>query len=87
MFLNLINNKRALGNEKDRPFWKGDSDGRYTVKANVNLLKGVTDRKAPYILIWNSLVPPKVNFFAWEVWWGKILTMENLKRRGFQLAS
>ena len=67
MFLNLINNKRALGNEKDRPFWKGDSDGRYTVKANVNLLKGVTDRKAPYKLIWNSLVPPKVNFFAWKV--------------------
>ena len=83
MFLNLINSKRTLGNEKDMLFWKGDSDGRYTVKANVNLLEGVTNRKAPYKLIWNSLVTPKVSFFAWEVWWGKILRMEHLKRRGF----
>ena len=87
MFLNLINNKRTLGNEQDMLFWKGDSDGRYNVKANVNLLEGVTDRKAPYKLIWNYLVPPKVGFFAWEVCWGKILTTEHLKRRGFQLAS
>ena len=87
MFLNLINNKRTVGNEKDGLFWKGESDERYTVKANVNLLEGVTDRKAPYKLIWNSLVPSKVSFFMWEVWWGKILTMEHLKRRGFQLAS
>ena len=77
MFLNLINKKRTLGNEKDRLFWNGDSDGCYTFKANINLLEGVTDRKAPYTLKWNSLVPPKVSFFAWEVWCGKILTLEH----------
>ena len=87
MFLNLINSKRTLGNEKDRLFWKGDSNGCHIVKANINLLEGETDRKASYKLIWNSLVPPKANFFAWEVWWGKILTMEHLKISGFQLAS
>ena len=68
MFLNLVKNKRTLGNEKYRLFWKGGSDGCYTVKANVNLLEGVSDRKAPCKLIWNSLVPPKVSFFTWEVW-------------------
>ena len=26
-------------------------------------------------------------FFAWEVWWGKVLTMEQLRKRGFQMAS
>ena len=25
--------------------------------------------------------------FSWEVWWGKVLTMDQLKKRGFQLAS
>ena len=43
---------------------------------------------SPWKLIWNSLVSLKVSFlFVWGVWWGKILTTENLKKRGFQLAS
>ena len=43
---------------------------------------------SPWKLIWNSLVPLKVSFlFVWEVRWGKFLTTENLKKRGFQLAS
>ena len=32
-------------------------------------------------------MPPKVCFFVWEVWWGKVFTVENRKKRGFQLAS
>ena len=38
-------------------------------------------------LIWNNRVPPKVSMFTWEVWWGKVLTGDQLKRRGFQLAN
>ena len=30
---------------------------------------------------------PKGVFFAWEIWWGKVLTMEQLRKRGFQMAS
>ena len=45
------------------------------------------DKTAPCKLLWNNLVPPKVSFFAWEVWWEKILTTEHLKKRGFQLTS
>ena len=41
----------------------------------------------PVKMIWNPLVPTKVGFFVWEVWWGKILTMDQLKKRGFSLAS
>ena len=38
-------------------------------------------------MLWNPIVPTKVGFFAWEVWWGKILTMNQLQKRGFSLAS
>ena len=41
----------------------------------------------PIGLIWNSCVPLKVCVFTWEVWWGKVLTADQLKKRGFQLAS
>ena len=30
-------------------------------------------------------MPIKVAFFAWEASWGKVLTLDSLQRRGFQL--
>ena len=36
----------------------------------------------PYRLIWRSLAPTKVSFFVWEAVHGKILTCNNLQRRG-----
>ena len=38
-------------------------------------------------LLWNSRVSTKVSFFTWEVCWRKVLTMNQLKRRGHHLAS
>ena len=73
--------------EQDKLLWKGDLNGHYTGRANVTLMEGAMDKTAPCKLLWNNLVPPKVSFFAWEVWWEKILTTEHLKKRGFQLTS
>ena len=36
-------------------------------------------------MVWNQLVPTKVEFFVWEAWWGKVLTLDQLNRRGFSL--
>ena len=32
-------------------------------------------------------MPPKVAFFAWEASWGKVLTLEQLQRRGYSLTN
>ena len=37
--------------------------------------------------IWNPWFALKVGFFAWEVSWGKVLTLDQLKRRGRPLAN
>ncbi|RVX01042.1 hypothetical protein CK203_022864 [Vitis vinifera] len=37
--------------------------------------------------IWRARVPPKEVFFAWEASWGKVLTQEQLQRRGFSLTN
>ena len=37
--------------------------------------------------IWNPIVPPKLDFFAWEASWGKVLILDKLKRRGIPLAN
>ena len=86
-FLSLISNRKFNQMEQDKLLWKGDLNGRYTIRANVTLLEGFSDRTTPWKMLWNNLVPLKVSFFAWEVWWEKILTTEHLKKRGFQLAS
>ena len=36
----------------------------------------------PYRLVWNPVVPPKIGVFAWEATWGKVLTLDQLKRCG-----
>ena len=37
--------------------------------------------------IWNPIVPPKLSFFTWEAYEGKVLTLDQLKKRGFTLAN
>ena len=41
----------------------------------------------PHRLIWNSVMPPKMGIFTLEAVWGKILTLDNLKRRGMAFAN
>ena len=59
----------------------------YTIRANAALLEGDNRSTPPLDMLWNNYMPPKVCFSMWEVWWGKVLTTENLKKRGFRLAS
>ena len=41
----------------------------------------------PIKMLWNPVVPSKVVFFTWKVWWDKILTMNQQKKKGFSMAS
>ena len=82
-FLCLLTSKRLKHEEKDSLLWKGDKKGVYTVRANAALLEGDNGRTTPLDMLWNNYMPLEVCFFAWEVWWGKVLIAENLKKRGF----
>ena len=86
-FFCLITCRSVNQMEKDSLHWKGGKIGMYIVKESYELLVGGNTRIVPMKILWNSYVPPKVCFFAWEVWWGKVLTMDQLKKRGFQMAS
>ena len=59
----------------------------YSVKL---MYKGLDPSPAiefPYRSIWNPVVPPKIGFFAWEAIWGKVLTLDQLKRCGRAFAN
>ena len=83
--ISLISSRDISQREKDKIFWLVDKKGQYTMKANYRHLEGDLSGTIPTCLIWNSCVPPKVSVFIWEAWWGKVLTMDQLKKRAFSL--
>ena len=61
-------------------FLKETKNGNFSVKL---LFKGMDQSENvvfPYKFIWNSQVPTKVGLFSWEASWGKVLTLDNLKK-------
>ncbi|KAJ9673635.1 hypothetical protein PVL29_023281 [Vitis rotundifolia] len=74
-----------ISSEEDSVLWKGGSHGKYRVKEAYNLLVGPNASTFPNKAIWVDKVPTKVSFFAWEATWGKILTLDRLQKRGWQL--
>ena len=39
----------------------------------------------PHGIVSNSWAPVRVNFFTWEATWAKILTLDQLKKRGWKM--
>ena len=60
--------------------------GLFSIKAFYSCLELEREGTFSINLVWNSWVLTKVGFFIWEVVWGKILTLDLLKRRGWILA-
>ena len=80
--------KQVIPEMDDGHFLIEAKDGRFTVKFMYKLLSDSSDPTFPFKFIWNPCVPSKIGFiFAWETSWGKILTLDQLKRRGRVLAN
>ena len=86
-FLAMVNLQNINPNITDSFWWNKAKNGGFSVITCFELLEGGSQQSVPVKMLWNPTVPTKVGFFAWEVWWGKILTMYQLKKRGFSLAS
>lgn len=77
--------KGAAPIQKTRPNSKGWGSQGYSVTAGYSQLKntGGHQSSAKWKNIWNWDSLPKINFFNWTLAHGKILTGENLMKRGF----
>ena len=53
----------------------------FSVKLLFKALVRSDDIVFPHTIIWNSRVPTKVGFFAWKASWGKLLTLDLMKKR------
>ena len=82
-----IGEKRVTKGVEDTGRWIGAKDGKFSVKSMYSVLQQRSVSSFPWKCIWKNCVQPNVSFFAWEASWGKILTFDQLKRRGFSLAN
>ena len=94
-FFSKLSGTNSVGSTSDKVRWRLNSKGCYTVNSfylkllNSNhLIREITEVTGfPCQIIWRSLAPAKVSFFVWEASHGKILTIDNLQRRGFSLVN
>ncbi|GLT87533.1 hypothetical protein SLE2022_056120 [Rubroshorea leprosula] len=70
--------------EDDNWIWKHNSKGRYTVKSAYNIINQNQESRqdAQYKLIWDNKLPLKISAFAWKALQNRILTKDNLLKRG-----
>ena len=59
----------------------------FSVKSLYSALVLIRVVQFPNNIICSPCVPTKVGFFAWEASWGKVLTLDQLKKRGRILAN
>ena len=86
-FLQKIQVFRVQREVEDRMIWIASRCGTFTVKSLYSILEPRDSPLFPCGSIWRASVPPKVAFFAWEASWDKILTLDQLQRRGDSLAN
>ena len=86
-FLQVLYRKKIKPLIEDKILFKGSRNDAYSVSSMYRVLEGFPQTDFPSRSIWNSVVPPRMGFFAWEASWGKVLTLDQLKRRGRALAN
>ena len=70
-----------------RVIWTASRCGTFSVKSLYSILEPEDSPLFPSGSICRSSVPPKVAFFTWKAFWGKVLALDQLQRRGFFLAN
>lgn len=75
------------GNLRDEPRWKWAKDGKYTVKTFY-----VMYEEGPHVIssiskFWKIKAPMRVMVFGWLMLHNKILTVDNLVKRGWELVN
>ena len=73
--------------EEDGIQWQWADTGMYTVKSAYQRLKDGPRIQTSIHRIWKLLVPPRMNVFGWLLIRNKLLTVDNLKKKGFQLVN
>ncbi|KAJ9677832.1 hypothetical protein PVL29_022672 [Vitis rotundifolia] len=82
--LQILRSQR-ISLEEDLAVWKGGKNGKCEVKDAYGLVTSHSTPMFPKKGVWVENVPSKLAFFAWEATWGRVLTIDRLQKRGWQM--
>jgi hypothetical protein len=85
-FFECLYSHDSFRNGADRLRWRLKGDGVFDIRSYYSALRGSQPVTFPWKAIWGVRVPRRVAFFTWSAVWGRILTADNLMRRGYHLA-
>jgi hypothetical protein len=80
-FHTLLYSHRVRRKGVDKLWWVPSQKGRFDVRSFYRVLGCKDDASFPWKSIWRTKVLLKVAFFVWSATLGKILTMDNLRKR------
>ena len=86
-FFQLLASNTPSNEGPDGLRWKGRKDGVFASRSFYQVLNVRPGVPFPWKVIWTAKAPPRVSFFIWTATWGKILTCDNLMRRGYTMVS
>lgn len=70
---------------EDKVIWIEEKSAQFTVQSLFKVLQPAPLISFPENSVWQSKLQPSVCFFAWEAAWGKVLTVNQLQKRGRSL--
>jgi hypothetical protein len=86
-FFQLLASNTPTKEGSDGLRWKGRTDGVFASRSFYHVLNDGHRVPFPWKGIWAAKAPPQVSFFIWTATWGRILTCDNLMRRGYTMVS
>jgi hypothetical protein len=81
-FYKCLYDCKLRGEGKDKLWWVPSRKGLFEVKSFYRMLSPRGSGSFPWKSVWKSKAPPRVAFFVWTAVHSKILTLDNLGRRG-----
>jgi hypothetical protein len=81
-FYKCLYDCKLRGEGKDKLWWVPSRKGLFEVKSFYQMLSLCGSVSFPWKSVWKSKAPPRVAFFVWLAVHSKILTLDNLGRRG-----
>ncbi|XP_062162103.1 uncharacterized protein LOC133869164 [Alnus glutinosa] len=78
---NVLHATRVNRDRADRLWWVASKKGLFKVKSFFRSLTCSGDSWFPWKCVWRTQAPPRAAFFTWSAALGKILTVDNLRKR------
>jgi hypothetical protein len=80
-FFELLYSQQIRHGGEDKICWTPLKRKNFEVKSYYKMRINVEPVEGPWKSIWKSKAPPRVAFFVWTATLGKILTMDNLRKK------